>query len=105
MLNMPGYPSRFSLRPPVAGGSRGLIAQIRRKPPLDFCDAHPLPTGAVLDLVLREPVDREITCLRVGEIETADARRRVHRVVLGELDASRRRRVEQVEQRPLFGMI
>ena len=81
------------------------VAEVRRQPAFDFGDRHAGSLGVGFDLVARDAVDGEVAAFGMGEIKTADARGRVHREMLGQMDARRRLGFEQIEKDSLFGVI
>src|SRR6266851_5479281 len=66
---------------------RPLVREVRREPALYVIDRLPFATRVARDLILAEPPDGEVPRLRMREVESADARRRRHRRVLGERHA------------------
>src|ERR1700722_16570120 len=81
------------------------IPQIGPQPTLDFFDGQTLAHRVLFNLITRYHVHREVTCVRMTKIESADRRPRPHGVAFGQPHACRFLHVEQIPQRLLFGVI
>src|SRR5262245_2341867 len=63
---------------------RSIVPQVGPQPALRLLEAHTFSSGVVLDLVAADAADREITRMRVCEIQAADRRGWSHRRALGQ---------------------
>ena len=82
-----------------------MLADIRRQPPFRCRQIPALAAGIVLDLILLDPPDAEIVRLRVAEVQTRHAGRRVHGEAFGKRHAGLGRRVQDAEQLGLLSVI
>ena len=106
----PGPVPRGGRRLPRSGRPAGLIrgqssarfgASQRSASSTDM----PLRCGVVLELVAPDPPEAEVGRLRMPEVVAADRGARQHRERLGQADAGPRLGVEQLEERPLLGVV
>src|SRR5262249_46376208 len=88
----------------VASAAHRFVREIRREPAFRLVDGDAFAPRGRDALILANPAHVEIACSGIREIQAADARRRRHRRVLGEIDADLAR-TEQVEQRELLAVI
>src|SRR6266702_3737054 len=84
---------------------RGLIIQVRPKPSLNLCHAHPLARVIVGDLIAINFAQAEIARFGMREINTTHARTGPHRKRFGNLHPGVRLYVEQAPDRALFCMV
>src|SRR6185295_12278364 len=82
----------------------GLVAQVRRKPPLCLFEGCAFARGVVLDLVARETADGEVARARVCEIDAAHRCSRRHRERLRQFEPCAVG-AEQLEELPLLGVV
>src|SRR5436309_14351433 len=82
-----------------------LVIQVRREPPLDLLDGHPLAGGVGGDLAATDLADGEVARIGVGEVEPANGVRRVHGEGLGQSAAGRALGLVQYEQGPILSVI
>src|SRR5207237_9259424 len=88
----------------VGSAARRFVREKRTEPALDRLHRLPLPARVARHLVLSDSPDTEISCLRMCEIEAADAGGWEQGRMSGELDASLRR-IEEIEQLELLAVI
>src|SRR5438067_1790412 len=91
-------------RLPTPSTSCRLVPEIGAKPALDLLDWLAFPARVIEDLILADAPDRKIPRRGMSEVQAADAGRRRHRRVIGQVDAGGSR-VEQVEQFELLAVI
>src|SRR4029077_15042522 len=68
-------------------------------------DRYALAVRVVVELVAPDPSEAEIRRLRVPEVVAADRRARPHRERLGQADPGPRCGVQELEERPLLGVV
>ncbi len=83
----------------------GFVGQQRRQPALRLGQGPLLACGVVDDLLAADAHDAEIARLRMAEVPAAHRRRRGHHAALGEVQAEVAAGVEEVEERPLLGVV
>ena len=93
--------NRARASPTVMPGSRRFGAE----PPFRLGEGDALAGGVVLELVALDPADAEVVAGRVPEVVAGHRCAGQHRARLGQLDAGARLRVEELEQRPLLGVV
>src|SRR5438132_14413738 len=81
------------------------VIQIRPEPSLDRAQIHLLAQVIINDLIASDFADREILRLRVREIKPADAGAGPHGAAFGKPNASVALDVQQLPERPFFGMV
>src|ERR1700723_3663432 len=89
----------------VRASVRRLVAQIGTEPALYLLGRHALTASVVDDLVAVDLPEREVARFRMGEVEAADARAGPHGEGLREEHAGALLHVEELPQRPLFGVV
>src|ERR1019366_2097641 len=91
-----------------SGGDRQLArvaVEDRREPASGLVHRPALARGVVLELVEADASDAEVAGARVRQEDSRDRRAGMHREAVGQLDSGAGRRVEQLEQGALLGVV